>query len=231
MAGLTDALNPWTDSLTGRRPQSRPHVGPIEPTVANRFADWLASLGMPRWQANRIGQVAPWTPPGAAFQGGQDIARGYQEGSPATALWGAGQIGAAALPLAYRASPRPSNGLSFTPHDIHRWLQDAGARKPRVNQPGGGTSYVEFGNVGNRGEQWQVRVPADAHAQLAGPYPQHWDRMLDTGTVSRSTGAPVRTPRTHNAQGQPYADWDVLTQQLSEIINSNRIARARRRPQ
>lgn len=229
---MADWLDPRASSLAGLRPQPiTPAIGPREPGISERFSHWLSSMGWPRWQAERIGSVIPYTPPGQAFQGGQDIARGWAESDPWQMASGAGQVGLSALPLAAfgRAAPRSGSGLSFTPWDVQHWLQRAGARTPRVNETRGGTSYVEFGNVGNRGESWQVRVPSDAHAQLAGPHQRYWDRMLDTGTISRSTGYPVRTPSTHSPAGAPYSDWDTLTTQLRQILDENKIARAKSR--
>src|SRR5262245_49087752 len=79
---LLSDVDPDASSLTGRGPRRAPYVAAREADVAERTSDWFVSQGLPRWQADRIGALAPYTPPGAAFAGGQDIGPGINEGNP-----------------------------------------------------------------------------------------------------------------------------------------------------
>jgi hypothetical protein len=66
---------------------------------------------MPRWQAERIGALVPWTPPGAAYDSGQTIGAGIEEGSPGTV--GLGTLGVlASLPFAVRPPVRPATRIA-----------------------------------------------------------------------------------------------------------------------
>jgi hypothetical protein len=152
------ALNPLMDDITLagrsiRRPRE-PEMGALPPPSAGeRFASWLGSLGMPRWQADRVGAVVPFTPPGAAFDAGSMIGEGIEAGSPPTVGLGAGFAALAALPLSVGARvPRVRGGrgsgtLPMDPESVATrqrqlgfseqpfWRGDAGTAS---EYPGGG---------------------------------------------------------------------------------------------
>ena len=224
MAGLSDALDPWTASLTGKGPPQSPPppgMGPWLPDAATTFTGALRNLGMGDYTSRQLGRLAPYTPFGQAFEGGQSLARGWDEGDPLGAAVGAGQIGLSMLPaFGPRPAPRPPS-LSFTADDVAHWLSQNGAVNvdPRV-QGAWATNYVNFHAPGalSRRERYTVRVSGDMHA--AHMERRNDPRLLDTG--STYGGAPVRTPSNYSPAGQPYSDWDVLTGELRRILDANK---------
>jgi hypothetical protein len=112
-----------------RRPTT-PTMGPLPPpTLGERVTGWLADLGLPRWQAERVGAVVPYTPPGGAYDAGQVIGAGIEQGSPAQVGLGAGlaifgMIPGPRLPASLRATARHRfSSLSDAQlDDLGRWI-------------------------------------------------------------------------------------------------------------
>src|SRR5262245_19458875 len=127
-------VDPDASSLTGRGPRQAPYAAAREADVAERVSDLLVSRGIPRWQADKIGALAPWTPPGQAFSGGHDIGRGINEGDPWQALGGFAQVGMAAAPLIDRAPARAPTAAPrgpWTPGYMDEWLESRPSPVPR----------------------------------------------------------------------------------------------------
>jgi hypothetical protein len=121
MAGLTDAIDPRSSSLTGRgppQPPPPPGMGPrmpgIDERVSTALRPWLGDH-----ISRQIGAVMPFTPMGGAYQGGENLGQAWAEGDPWRGALGAGQVALSALPLGMRAPPpRPTSNLSFAPGDV-----------------------------------------------------------------------------------------------------------------
>ena len=72
------------------------------PTLGDHARNGLLGIGMNPHSANAVAGLMPWTPFGAAHQGGQDIAEGLGTGN-----WGQMGLGTAALAaLPFGAAPR-----------------------------------------------------------------------------------------------------------------------------
>jgi hypothetical protein len=120
----------------GPAPPQQPTVGPLPPPGSgDAFAGWLVSMGWPRWQAERVGAVVPYTPPGAAYDSGQRIGAGLDARDPWQVALGSGQLALSALPgtLAWRylrgmpeAAPLPVEAAPppgpWTPGYMQEWL-------------------------------------------------------------------------------------------------------------
>ena len=91
---------PYLPPLEDAPPQYTGEVRRYEPTLEDKARWGLQDLGVPQSQAQRAAAPVPYTPPGVAFEGGRDMAHGYEESDPGRIVAGAVKVGIAAAPMA-----------------------------------------------------------------------------------------------------------------------------------
>jgi hypothetical protein len=132
------------------------------PSTGERLTDWLYGLGAPRHTAERIGQIAPWTPMGGAFDAGQLIGEGINATNPAQIGLGTGLAGLAALPLGVARTPvripNPIRAYHGSPSEFDRFVTPAffsrSEREARRYRDEGGSGYNFNGMAGDIPPGW-----------------------------------------------------------------------------
>lgn len=187
-------------TLTGRDnalapPRRGPEIGPRQAGLGERVSDWLASNGlMPRWQADRVGAVAPYTPWGGAFEAGQMIGQGIAERDPVTG--GLGALAIFAGPMA-RTANKPMLARAQAMHAAGRSRDDIWNETGWFQGRDGQWRFEidDSGLTVGTGNQTGITGGTVSHSELAAAYPELGDLPVAVENAGMGQGTAFYYPR------------------------------------